>query len=126
MSDLMGDPGAKENVKSNMSIFNPVDIAAMKTPGNPGQIDPQTTTIREFFDQQGVDVDGPLVQLVRFAQNQRQKANPINKMQGIAQGASGQAFPGMTPDPGAAGAMANRKPQGRRPEVGLEELSRMM
>ena len=124
MSDLMGDPNATENVKQNMSVYNPVDIAAMKSPGNPGYVDPEQTTIRDFFSQQGVDVDGPVSQLVKFAQDQKNKANPIQKMQGIAKGGQkGQPFPGM---PQQAPGMANRQPQGRGPDVGLNELRQMM
>lgn len=128
MSDLMGNPRASENVKENMSVYNPVDIAAMKTPGNPGYVDPESTTIRDFFAQKGVDVDGPVSQLIKFAQGERKKANPIQKMQGIAGGAEkGGAFPGMPPDQaGGDPRTASRMPQGRSPEVGLDELRKMM
>lgn len=126
MSDLMGDPRATKNLKDNMSVYNPVDIAAMKTPGNPGYVDPEQTTIRDFFAQKGVDVDGPVSQLIKFAQGERKKANPIQKMQGIAKGSpSGGAFPDMAGEAANPG-MENRDPRGLKPEVGIDELRKMM
>ena len=76
----MSGGDAMGTVKQNMSIFNPVDAAAMR---ESGEITPQTT-IREFFAQKGVDVDGPVSQLVQFVQDQAKKAQPMGKMQAIA------------------------------------------
>lgn len=85
-----GDPMSA--MKQNMSIFNPVDATAMR---ESGEITPQTT-IREFFASKGVDVDGPVSQLVQFVQDQAKKASPLGKMQAIAgqgQGPQPQAPP---------------------------------
>jgi len=81
-------------LKDNMSIFNPADAAAMK---ESGEITAQTT-IRDFFASKGVDVDGPITQLIQFAGDQAQKANPMNKMKAVAgQGAPPGMPPGMPP-----------------------------
>jgi len=74
MSDI------QKKIQDNMSIFNPTDAAMMK---QNGQLDPNMS-IRDFFQMNGVDVDGPISQLVKFAQDQIGKANPLNKMQAIA------------------------------------------
>lgn len=73
-----GDPMSA--MKQNMSIFNPVDATAMRESGEITQ----QTTIREFFASKGVDVDGPITQLVQFVQDQAQKAQPLNKMKAMA------------------------------------------
>ncbi len=91
-----GGGNPMDAVKQNMSIFNPVDATAMR---ESGEITPQTT-IREFFASKGIDVDGPVTQLVQFVQDQAQKAQPINKMKAIAgQGQGGQP-PAPPPDLG--------------------------
>lgn len=110
----MSDIGS---MKKNMSIFNPTDMAAMATPGHPGQVDPQKTTIREFFGGFGVDVDGPVIQLIDFTNKQVDNANPIKKMQNIA----GTSPEPMGP-PTAGPAMANRMPQGAPTNASLEGL----
>jgi hypothetical protein len=73
-------------VKENMSIFNPVDATVMRESGQ----FPPDMTIRDFFAQQGVDVDGPMTQLLQFVKGQAQKASPLGKMQAIAGGAGQQ------------------------------------
>lgn len=93
-------------VKQNMSIFNPTDATAMR---ESGQFRPDMT-IRDFFAQQGVDVDGPVTQLLQFVKDQAQKASPLNKMQAIAgQGASQRA---------PAGPQAGQGPSAPPPELG--------
>jgi hypothetical protein len=109
-------------LKGNASMFNPVDIAGMKSPGHPMHVDPQKTTIRDYFKQQGVDVDGPVIQLVKFAQDQAGKANPINKMQNIAeQGGGGVPVP-----PGGQMRPPQGGPGGSPGGGGLESLMREM
>lgn len=100
--------GAIGAMKDNMSAFNPVDRAAMKSPGHPGYMDPQKTTVRQYFEQNGVDVDGPIIQLVKFAQDQATKANPINKMVNI--GRAGQEKGAMVPG-GPAAPAGGQAPQ---------------
>ena len=112
-------PGpATQSLKDNASIFNPVDIAGMRSPGHPMNIDPQKTTIRQYFQQNGVDVDGPVIQLVKFAKDQAGKANPINKMQNMA----GSANQGV-PVPPMSGGMKGPPPGGSG-GGGLEEMMR--
>lgn len=93
-----GPPGgdAMGMMKQNMSIFNPVDATAMRESGEITQ----QTTIREFFASKGVDVDGPISQLVQFVQDQKQKANPLGKMQAMAGQGQGQQPPAPPPDLG--------------------------
>jgi hypothetical protein len=91
-------------LKDNMSIFNPADAAAMK---QSGEINAQTT-IRDFFASKGVDVDGPITQLIQFAGDQAQKANPMNKMKAMA----GQSAPPGMPPGGPGGH------QGPPPDLG--------
>lgn len=112
-----GDPMAA--MKDNMSMMNPVDIAGMKSPNHPGYIDPQKTTVREYFEKNGVDVDGPIVQLVKFAQDQAGKANPIQKMRNIA--GAGQS-PGGAPPPAPGGGMPQGGGPGGPGGSGLEAL----
>jgi hypothetical protein len=51
--------------------------------GASGQVSPDMT-IRDFFQKQGIDVDGPVTQLVDFAKKQVANANPLTKMRNIA------------------------------------------
>jgi hypothetical protein len=106
------------NMKKNMSIFNPTDMAAMATPGHPGQVDPTKTTVREFFEGFGVDVDGPVMQLIDFTNKQVDNANPVKKMQNIA----GTGTPPSSGPPTAGPEMANRMPQGAPTNASLEGL----
>jgi hypothetical protein len=84
-------------MKQNMSIFNPTDATIMR---ESGQFNPNMT-VRDFFAQNGVDVDGPVIQLLKFVKDQAQKANPLNKMKAMAgggpQGQPPQAPQGMPP-----------------------------
>jgi len=114
-----GNPGGNpmDAMKSNMSIMNPVDMAGMKSPNHPGYIDPQKTTVRQYFQQNGVDVDGPVIQLVKFAQDQAGKANPIQKMRNIS-GQGGGSPGGMPPPQPQAGG----QPGGAQGGSGLEAL----
>lgn len=100
-----GMPGgdAMSKVKENMSIFNPTDATMMR---ESGQFSPDMT-VRDFFAQNGVDVDGPITQLLKFVQDQAQKASPLNKMRAIA----GQGAP-------PAGPQAGQGPSAPPPELG--------
>jgi hypothetical protein len=97
-----------------MSIFNPADAAMMKQEGS---LNPDMS-VRQFLETQGIDVEGPVTQLLKFAKDQIDKAKPVNKMaaiagqaaaplpQGIPQGApQGQAMGG----PGLGGLLSNLK-----------------
>lgn len=80
----MQGPQGPSPVTKNLSALNPNDASLMAASG---QISPDMS-IRDFFQKQGIDVDGPVTQLVDFAKKQVQNANPINKMRNIASEAS--------------------------------------
>jgi hypothetical protein len=86
-------PGGPSPVMKNMSALNPVDAATMASSGN---FTPDMT-VRDYFQKMGIDVDGPVTQLVEFAKKQSQNANPMNKMRNIAADTALQK--GGTPQP---------------------------
>ena len=90
-------------IKQNQSMFNPVDGAMMK---QTGEITPDMS-IREFFAKKGVDVEGPITQLIEMGKAEMQKADPMNKMKAIAGGPK----PGMPPH-----GQPPQMPQGRGPQ----------
>jgi len=71
---------AMNTLKQNRSIFNPTDMAMMKQEGEISA----NMTVREYFAKLGVDVEGPITQLVDLAKDQMQKGDPLNKMKAIA------------------------------------------
>lgn len=102
-----GPSGAAAGIEKNRSILNPTDAATM---GARGQMDPNMP-IRQWFQQFGVDVDGPVSQLVEMAKKQKANAGGLTKMQNIAQ-------------PGGGGAPAGppRQPMGAPPQQGVQDL----
>jgi hypothetical protein len=86
-------------VEKNLSMLNPGDAAMM---AGSGKFTPDMT-VRDYFKQLGIDVDGPVTQLVQLAQKQTQNANPINKMRNIAadtalqKGGQPPTMPGVKP-----------------------------
>lgn len=80
-----GAPPADQTMESMRSPLNPTDMAAMQEQGPP--IDPNQTTVREVLAMQGIDVDGPVSQLVKFSRKQMQNADMGNKMQAMGQSA---------------------------------------
>ncbi len=103
-------PGpATAAIEKNRSILNPTDAATMQARG---QMDPNMS-IRDWLGQFGVDVEGPVGQLQQFMKKQSQNANPLTKMQNIAQGGRG----------GGAPAGAPRQPMGGAPpQQGVADL----
>jgi hypothetical protein len=102
-------PGLAEQ----QSILNPADAMQMK---NSGQVTPDTT-VREFLEQRGVDVEGPVTQLIEAFKGEMQKANPINKMKAMSGGPPGMppgGPPGMPPGGGPPG--------GGPPGGGMDQL----
>ena len=81
-------------MEANRSMLNPADLAAMKQQGDGG------LTVRDFLAKNGVDVDGPMSQLTKFAQKQTENAGALGKMRNIA--GAGQP-PGMSPGMGGGG-----------------------
>lgn len=65
-----------------MSVFNPTDQAMLKQSGT---ITPDMK-VRDYFGMLGIDVDGPVTQLVEAFKGQMKKANPIEKMRSISGG----------------------------------------
>jgi len=109
----MSDP--METLQANKSIFNPVDASMMK---QRGEINPNMS-VREYFAKLGVDVEGPVSQLVDMAKDQMAKADPINKMKSIAGGPTPGMKPGMGQPP--------QQPMGRAPQgAGMEGLLNQM
>ena len=98
-------PGPQGNTEDkfekNLSMFNPADAAMMKQRGDiqPGM------TIRQFMQKQGLNVDGPVDQLIQFAQQQMKSASPLGKVQEISGGAPpmGGEMPQGMPPPGGGG-----------------------
>lgn len=102
MSQLGGKMGAGANptaqaLEENKSFFNPTDLAGM---AGKQEITPDMT-IRQFFESQGMDVEGPITQLVEWQKSQMQKADPLNKMKAIAgKGGANMQPGGMPPEAG--------------------------
>jgi len=94
-----GPSSAVAGIEKNRSILNPTDAATM---GARGQMDPDMP-IRQWLAQFGVDADGPVSQLQQFMKKQAQNANPLTKMQNIAQSGGGGA-PAGAPRPAMGGA----------------------
>ena len=92
-----GAPGG--GMMRNMSALNPNDAAVM---GASGQFTPDMT-VRDYLTKMGVDVDGPVTQLVDMAKKQMANANPLNKMRSMAAdtslkpGGQPQTMPGVKP-----------------------------
>ena len=97
MSDQMRDDGimgaTSDPVKKSMSLFNPMDAAAIKESGAFQGM--QDMTVRQAFDafcqKVGIDPEGPAQQLVEFAQSQVKNADMVGKMDSIAQASQGEA-----------------------------------
>jgi hypothetical protein len=98
-SPPQGSPPMGGPVNKNLSMLNPVDAVLMKASG---QITPQTT-VKEFLESKGIDLNGPVVQLTKLADQQVENANPINKMRNIAadtalqKGGQPPTMPGVKP-----------------------------
>jgi len=111
----MSDP--MQTLKSNRSMFNPVDASMM---GQEGEVN-QNMSVREYFAKLGVDVEGPVSQLIDMAKNQMGKADPLNKMKSIA-GGPGQPQMGKPPM-----GQPPQMPQGRAPQApGMGGLLKQM
>lgn len=102
-------------VEKNLSVFNPTDAALMSSSGkfNP------TMTVRDFLTQQGIDVEGPVTQLIEMAKKQMENANPMNKMRNISADAS--LNPGGQP-PTMPGVKPMVAPPGQPAPAGMEGL----
>ncbi len=77
-------------IKENQSMLNPADLAGMQPGMKPGG------TVRDFLGSVGIDVDGPVEQLVEFGKKQLAGAKPMDKMRNIAS----QGMPPGGPPPG--------------------------
>jgi len=89
---MPGGPGGGDPIRDNASFMNPADLAMKKQEGGiqPGM------TVRAFLEQQGIDVEGPIDQLTKFALKQSQNKN----MRGKAQSMAGGQPPGGPPPAG--------------------------
>jgi len=88
-----GGPPGGDVIKNNASMLNPADLAGMKQSGMGGS----GGTVRDFLSKLGIDVEGPVQQLVDFGKKQLQGGPPMNKMKAIAGGAPGGPPPGPPP-----------------------------
>lgn len=88
-----GGPGGGDPIRDNASFMNPADLAMKKQEGGiqPGM------TVRAFLEQQGIDVEGPIDQLTKFALKQSQNKNMRGKAQSMAGGPGGGPPPGGPP-----------------------------
>ena len=96
MGGAMPAPGPQDvqaKLHGSMSMLNPTDAAMMKK-----QIDPKMT-LRQFFESQGYNVD--TTTLIQFAQDQAQKAQPVNKAKMMGGQPPGQPPMGMGSPPAA-------------------------
>lgn len=111
----MGGPKPGGAYEKNRSMLNPTDMAGMATRGEVGP----NMTVRELFEKNGVDVDGPISQLAGFMKKQVGNADPMTKMQNVARDSGG----------GFGGAGATRPmggpPQGQPPQ-GLAGLAKQL
>lgn len=95
-----GGSGMQSAMRSSESPLNPTDMMFRQSQGR--GVGPDTT-IRQFLQSYGVDVDGPVSQLQKLAQN----ASPQGKMQGMAGGRPAPQRPG-GPSPMGQSPMAQR------------------
>ena len=108
-----GDPVA--NMEQNRSMLNPADATMMM---QEGKIRPDMT-VREFLQStMGVDVDGPVTQLIEASKKQLQNRTAIGKAANMAGPQGPQGRPGRPAfvQPG----------QGGPPPGGLDEMMGQM
>ena len=90
----------EQRIQANQSPLNPTDMGMMVKRGEMG--DPRQQSVRQYLEQVGINVDGPVSQLVEFAEREMPKANPLEKMKRIAGGAPPPGM-GAGPPPGGPG-----------------------
>lgn len=115
----MGGPpmGTEDALRSKRSIFSGPDMAMAK---QSGELD--NMSLRDFFSQAGVDVDGPVTQLLQFVTDQMKNADPLEKMKGIA-----GSTPPMDPLEGGGMPPGGPPPRGGQPGgMGGDPLDRLM
>lgn len=83
------DPQMDKAFQEQLSMNRPDDVAMMGMSGA-FQAD---MTVRQLFEQLGVDVDGPLSQLEAVMQQQQEKADPLNKAKALGGAGSPQGQP---------------------------------
>jgi len=104
-----GSGGAGQIMKEKQSFLNPSDMGAMSADG----AITADMSIRQFLESQGMDVEGPVTQLVQWQMSQMENADPLNKMKAIAgQGGANMQSAGQPPRAGGG------LPQGRKPAMG--------
>jgi hypothetical protein len=108
-------PMGASPVTKNLSFLNPKDSALM---ASSGQINPNMS-IRDFLAQQGVDVEGPVSQLVEMGKRQIANANPMTKARNIAADTALQKGGQPSPQPGVKPMVA---PPGQPAPAGMEGL----
>lgn len=76
-------------IEENMSFGNPTDLAMMKKAGT---VSPDMS-IRDFLASKGIDVDGPITQLERFAMKQMANSTMLGKAQNMSPAAGAEQPP---------------------------------
>ena len=108
-----GDP-----ISANSSMLNPADLAGMKgSMGGQGG-----GTVREFLAKVGIDVDGPVDQLVEFGKKQLANRTGMGKMKSMAGGAPPPGGPMPGGPPSAGPPPGGPMPSGPPPGGGLKDL----
>jgi len=107
-------PQGPSPVMKNLSVLNAKDANLIGSSGMSPDM-----SVRDFLAQQGIDVDGPVTQLVEMAKKQSQNANPMNKMRNIANDAG--LKPGGQP-PTMPGVKPMVAPPGQPAPAGMEGL----
>ena len=108
MADMIpqrGMMGGDNPVRKNMSIMNPMDLAAMKQSGEFS--DMESMTVADVMMKMGIDPNGPATQLVEFGRKQVENADMVGKMQNIASDTVGGEEP-PAEDTGLEGLLARR------------------
>lgn len=107
-------PAMPAGVFQNLSPMNPSDAKLMAASG---QLSPDMT-VRDYLGKMGVDVDGPVTQLLDMGKRMQENADPMMKMKNIAASASSK--------PGGMSMMGGGKPpaapMGQPGPAGLEGL----
>lgn len=122
MSNAMMPPGGRpvnprvqgSNVMQNLSPMNPNDLGLMAASGE----FTMNMTVAEWMQKVGIDVNGPMTQILDFVKRMQSNMDPLNKVR-----AMGSMPRGASP-PGAPGAPPQAQPQAPAPTGGLSTLLR--
>ena len=113
-------PSSGENpYEKNRSMLNPIDAASMASSGEVG--DPRNMSVADFLQSQGIDMNGPAIQLAQWAKKQVDNSNNVNKINNIANDAR-QGAPGGASQAGPTAGRPAPRPQSR-PSADLDQIA---